>query len=231
MSRGKKFVLAFALLLIAAIAVLFFYSDRIIAGIVGKAYDLDITYRGCSKSLSTGLAFRDLSIVSRPTGMGIISKKATIRPFFVNNNFMIDFDLLDVNFIKKAKDEPARYDTLTALVSSPFSSRWRYNQIRGQAVPAANGIKIKKIDAISNKIKISLNGEFFYSGLIESNIVIYFATALTDKIPPELASVILASEGSGWKSLSVKLSGDPKKPSMQVTGRLFRLNIKAVSGT
>ena len=231
MSRGKKFVLAFAVFLIAAITALLFYSDRMIAGIVGKAYDLDITYRGCSKSLSAGLVFRDLSIVSRPTGMGIISKRATIRPFFSNNKLMIDFNLLDVNFMKRAKDEPMRYDTLTALVSSPFSSRWRYSHIRGRVVPAADGIQIKNFDALSGNIRLSLNGEFFYKGLIESNIVIYFAAALTDKIPPELANVILANEGSGWRSLSVRLSGDPNKPSMQVSGRLFRLNIKAASGT
>ncbi len=60
---------------------------------------------------------------------------------------------------------------------------------------------------------------------IKSEVTIYFADKLTGKIPPELTNLVLKGEDGGWKSLSVQLDGDYSKPSIQVSGRLFRLNI------
>ena len=44
-------------------------------------------------------------------------------------------------------------------------------------------------------------------------------------IPPEFSSVIMKEEANEWKSFSVKLKGDLRSPSVQISGKLFRLNI------
>ena len=207
---GKK--IAFIIALVCAIiiltgAALFFYFDRIAVGILDKAYNIDIAYKNCSKSFSGELRFTDLSVVSRATRMGIISKTAGLKPVFKDKHFAVGFNLQDGNFIKKGGDRSVRYDTLTALVSEN------------------NGVKIKEFEAISDEIRLSVKGDLSYKGMINSDIVIYFADSLTRKIPPEFANVVLSNEKDGWRSLSVRLSGDPDKPSMQISSKLFRLNI------
>jgi hypothetical protein len=49
-------------------------------------------------------------------------------------------------------------------------------------------------------------------------------------MPPELTSMALKGETDGWQSLTVKLEGDLSKPSIQVTGKIFRLNIGVKQG-
>ena len=225
---GKKiaFIIAFVCaIIILTGAALFFYFDRIAVGILDKAYNIDIAYKNCSKSFSGELRFTDLSVVSRATRMGIISKTAGLKPVFKDKHFAVGFNLQDGNFIKKGGDRSVRYDTLTALVSTPFNSNWKYREIRGLAEPENNGVKIKEFEAISDEIRLSVKGDLSYKGMINSDIVIYFADSLTRKIPPEFANVVLSNEKDGWRSLSVRLSGDPDKPSMQISSKLFRLNI------
>ncbi len=213
---------------IVIITALFFYSDRIIIGmILEKSYNLDIAYKKCSKNLSGEFDFDDLSIISRSTALGLTSKTALFKPYFAGKKIALDFSLHGVSFMKRATSEPVRYDTLTALVSSPFNSKWNYTEIRGRLEPGKKSVKISSLEAISDEIKLSLKGTFFYNGIIDSDIIIYFASQVTEKIPPEFASVILTKEKDGWKSLSVRLAGDPNKPSIQVSSKLFRLSIKS----
>jgi len=231
MRMVKKIVAGIAVLLVAAAALLFLSYDRIIVAILEKSYNLDIRYVKCSKDFSGKLNFKDLSVVSKPAGRGIISRTAELRPSFLNKRFVVAFNFQDVSFKKEAVNKPEKYDTLAALLSTPFSSDWRYRPIRGVAEPTAKSIKIKEFEAVSDDLKLSLTGELFYTGGIDFDIVIGFAPSLTAKIPPEFANTILDPDKDGWKSLSARISGDPNKPSIQVSSRLFRLKINALSGT
>jgi hypothetical protein len=74
-------------------------------------------------------------------------------------------------------------------------------------------------------MKLAFNGSMRKDNTIKSDIVIYFADELTGKIPSELTNLVLTQEESGWKSLSVKLEGNYTMPTIQVSSKLFRLNI------
>ena len=225
---SKKIVLLLAALALIITAA-FLYFDRGVAYMLGKKYDLDIAYKKCSKNFSGQLNFEDLSITSKSTGLCFISKNAIIRPTFSGKRTLLDFDLHDLYFTKRTAAGPEKYDTLTALVSSPFNSKWKYKEVRGQIEPGKKSVKINSLDAISDQLRLSMKGYYFYNGTIDSDIIIYFAAKLTEKVPPEFAKVILGDEKGGWKSLSVHLTGDPNKPSIQVSSKLFRLSIKSVS--
>ena len=211
---------------------IFLCIDRIAVAILVKRYNLDIAYKSCSKKLTGELIFKDLSVVSKYSGLGIASGSADIRPIFRNRHLLIGFDLRDGSFIKKRGDEALRYDTLTAIVASPFNSKWRYRTIKGEVEPTAKDVKILGLEAVSDDIRLSMTGELAYNGAIKSDITIYFAASMLDKISPELANTVFTNRKDGWKSIAVRLSGDPNKPSIQVSSKSFRLSISPVaSGT
>ncbi|MFA5143125.1 MAG: hypothetical protein WC522_02990 [Candidatus Omnitrophota bacterium] len=237
LGRKLSIVLAIPVILLAAAC---FYSGPIAVYLVEKtcdlerfqtAYDIDINYKKSSLNFSRDLLFKDLSIISRKTGFGFICRNARIGPLFGPRNAALNFDLQDVNFAKETKEKDIRYDTIGALIATPFDNRWKYSHIRGRIEPAVQRIGIKDFELLSDDIRLIVNGDLFYNGTIESDIVIYFSPTLTAKIPPELANALLTGEKDGWMSLSVRVAGDPGKPAIQVSSKLFRLNIKAVSGT
>ena len=219
-------VLAAFILLMTAV---FFYFDRVVVGILDSKYNLTITYKKCSKNLSGELTFEDLSVASKPAGFCFTSKTAMIKPAFIGKRIVLDFTLHDLGFTKRAADGSERYDTLASLVSSPFNSKWKYREVRGQIEPGKSSVKINSLDATSDQLRLSMKGYYFYNGMIDSDIIIYFAAKLAEKVPPGFAKVILGDEKGGWKSISVHLTGDPNKPSIQVSSKLFRLSIKSVS--
>ncbi|MDD5136687.1 MAG: hypothetical protein PHX20_05425 [Candidatus Omnitrophica bacterium] len=239
MRPGKILSILFVIL-IAAIAIVFFNSGRIAVYLIEKrcdlgkfqkAYDITINYKKCSIDLPGVLVFKDLSVISRKNGFGFICKRADIRPSYDSKKFALSFDLQDVNFARESKEREGGYDTIIALVATPFDERWKYSHIRGRIEPDAQLVGIKNFELLSDDIRLVLNGNLFYTGTIESDIVIYFSSALAAKVPPELADTLFAGEKDGWRSLSVRIAGDPNKPSIQVSSKLFRLSIKSVSGT
>ena len=174
-------------------------------------------------------SYQGASVVSKNSGLGIVSGSADIRPVFRNRHLVIGFNLHDGSFIKKRGDEALHYDTLTAIVASPFNNRWKYRTIKGEVELTVKDMKIRSLEAASDDIRLSLTGELAYNGEIESNITIYFAASILNKISPEFANVVFASQRDGWRSLAVRLSGDPNKPSIQVSSKSFRLSIKAAA--
>ena len=231
MKIWAKTIILILVVLGSALAATFLYFDRCIAYVLEKKYDLDITYKKCSKNFSGELSFTDLSITSKLTRLSLRSKAAMVKPTFAGKKLILDFVLHDLYFTKRAASGSERYDTLTALVSSPLSSEWKYKEVRGQVEPGEKSVKINSLDAASDKLKLSVKGTYFYNGIVDSDIVIYFTAKVTEKIPPEFAKVILGDEKDGWKPLSVHLTGNVNKPSIQVSSKLFRLSIKTVSGS
>lgn len=221
------------IILISAAAVLYISFDRIAIFVFEKKTDLKISYGSMRKNGIASFVFKDFRVINNRTGLGIESKNATIKPMMRGLDIQkttIDFDFRDVRFVKQGSArESSSYDSLAGLVSAPFSENWTYRDISGQVAPHKNGIKINKLNAVSDEIKLSITGILYNDKSIDTDIKIYFAGGLIKKIPEDLSKIILTGEGSGWQSLSVHLSGNSSKPSIQVSSKLFRLNIRSSS--
>lgn len=204
---NKKIIAALSLTaLIAAAAVLAYIAvPRILIASLAKSYGLDISY-----------------------------KHAAFTPRFDahdNGGFKIDADLRDVRIFRKGKI-PEAYENLEALVSAPFDGSLKYRDIKGTIRPRKGHILIDDLIADGNDIKVSLKGTFFYAeDKADLNIVIQFSKNLLKKVPKELSDTVLRESPDGWQSLSVNLKGSFNSPSLEVTGRLFRLTIREVSGS
>lgn len=216
----------FFLIIILTLIVLMLYlsSNRIAVYFFSKIYNIDIAYKNLKGSYFKDFMFENLSVIDRKNGLGFFSKSASIRP-----GAEIVFYLRDVHFIKKGDEPATAYDNLSGLVSIPFSSRWTYKDISGKVRPSRIGIDVNGLIATSDDVKLSLTGSIYSDNTIKSDIVIYFSDKLIKKMPEELSKVIMRDENDGWRSLSVKLEGNYNMPSIQVSGKLFRLNIGVAS--
>jgi len=210
--------------LILITAVIYISFDRIAVYLIAKTNNLDISYQNLNRS-GRNFVFKDFKVTNKALGLGISAGSAAIRPKLKG----YDFALIDVRFLKKHSEEASSYENLAGLVAAPFKGDWIYKEIEGEVVSSRDAIEVKKLNAVSDEIKLRISGTFRHDNTIDADIAIYFAADLTKKIPEELSKVILADEGSGWRSLSVRLAGNYTKPSIQVSSKLFRLNIKSVS--
>lgn len=211
-----------AVALVAVVAYLSF--AHVTVHIFARKNALDISYNNLTRS-GVDLAFKNLKVMSRPYGIGISARNADIKP--KGNTY--SFDFRDVRFLKKEKDSVSSYDNLAGLVSVPFEANWVYREIQGEIALSCNAIEITKLDAVSEDIKLKLDGVFRYDNTLDMNIIIYFAQELINRIPNEFSIIAMTDEGGGWKSLSVRLSGNYAEPSIQVSSKLFRLNIKSIT--
>lgn len=227
----NKMILFFIFLAIAAFT-LYLSSGRIIIYVASKMCGMNISYKSLRNASFTEISFNDLNVIDGGTGLGFFSKYAKMRPIWHAGFFQdmtIGFDLRDVRFIKKGEEKAGAYDTLAGLVFTPFNSRWSYKEISGKVRVYREGLYIKDLQALSDEIKLLFTGTVYRDKTIDSDIVIIFSDKLIEDIPEELSNVVLRDEKDGWKSLSVSLTGDYKAPSIQVSGKLFRLNIGTTS--
>lgn len=224
----RNALLVAAVVLTVGAAVLIPFLPKIVLGGFASAYNLDIKYKNLKKISLRQMVFDELTIVDKEKGIGISSKNATISLEWDGpdpRNATVGFDLYDVRFVKKALEKATSYDTLDGLVALPFSSNWVYKEISGKIRHSKEALTIKDFLAKSDLMKLAFNGSMRKDNTIKSDIVIYFADELTGKIPSELTNLVLTQEESGWKSLSVKLEGNYTMPTIQVSSKLFRLNI------
>lgn len=226
----KILSITFLLLAILALAAAFSYT-KIFIYFFSKDYKLEIFYKDAVPNFRGEIFFKDLSLVSKDTNVGFIARKAEAYPHYSPKGVTINFRLSDVKFMKKGvKEEPVKYDTLTSLLASPFNSKWNYSTVSGEITPTAKEMRVKDVEVVGEDIKVSLNGNIMYfTGMIDADIVIYFSDKMTSEIPPEMLGIIFTNEKPGWKTLSVRLTGDLNKPAIRVTSKLFRLNIKAIA--
>ena len=123
------------------------------------------------------------------------------------------------------------YENFGALVSAPFDGTLKYQEIKGVIRFKPGRLVIDKLVANGGDIKFSLKGTFFYAeDKADLDVIILFSQNILKKIPRELSDVVLKESADGWKSLSIKLKGSFKSPAIELTGKLFRLSIKEVSG-
>jgi hypothetical protein len=218
-----------SVLVVAGIA--YFFFDRAVIAIASGVFNVDISYRSLERPWINRYDFYDLRVSPRPGGTGIIAKEARITISAERDSICglgVSFELLDVRFEGRTELEDGTYDTLEGLVSVPLGSDWLYSEIFGTVVPVKNGISIKGLTAHSRDVRIKFDGLIGKDKTIESDTVIYFSDALKSKAPKELTDVVLSTEKDGWYSLSVHLSGDYNAPSVNVSSKLFRLNIRNV---
>lgn len=210
----------------------YFYFDYAIVYLFAKTNKLEMSYRSYEKISFGELVFKDFSMLSRGAGFGINAESADIKLKINGLSFnpdMVDITLKGIRLIREGLKNKEEYDTLTGLVDMPFSDSRSYTEIQAKMIPRETELTIKDLSATSDNIKLSCSGTFTNANTINADITIYFSDKLTSKIPPELSKVILANCTDGWLSLSVHLEGDLKAPSIQVSNKLFRLNIKMVS--
>lgn len=92
------------------------------------------------------------------------------------------------------------------------------------------GVEISDFMAVGDEIKLSLNGVAYDRGSIDLDMVISFSAGILERMPEGLSKTFMAPEPDGSSRLSVHIEGESEAPSLLVTGKLFRLNVKSVSG-
>lgn len=225
--RFRKYLLGIASLGAVIIIALVFYG-QVVVYLFASANNLDISYRKLTAAGLGRFLFDGLTVSDRKSGMGLVAEKGEAL-FALNGagmqGIVTDIDLAQVRFIKAAPETTQSLNNIDGMIAAPFSSMWIYDAISGRVRPAPGGLMVENLTATSKEMKMSLAGTIRDDNRISSDITIYFADTLTKKIPPEFSAVVLKNEDAGWKSISVHLEGDYVKPSLRVTGRLFRLTI------
>ena len=203
--------------------------DRIALFAISKLYSQDISYKYLARDpIDAGLIFENLRIMNSKLGVGFFSQHAVIKPAWGADwlkSLLLDFKFKDVHFLKNRADEnKALYDTLSRLIAMPFEGRWMYKEVSGLVEIFSNGITIKRFSADGKEMRLIVTGDLYYNNVVDVDVTIYFSKEVLKEVPPELHSVIMQDEPNEWKSFSVKIKGDLNSPSVQVTGKIFRLN-------
>ncbi|MDP3730423.1 MAG: hypothetical protein Q8R14_02735 [Candidatus Omnitrophota bacterium] len=221
------------LLVILIVGVVFFIAylnfDRIAVFAVSKLYSQGVSYKHMSRDPKAGLVFEDLKVVNNKLGVGFFSQRATIKPSWGTGwlkSVLLDFKFKNVRFLKnKTGENKTAYDTLSQLISMPFEGRWMYKEVVGLVEIFSNGITIKKFSGGGREMRLIVTGDLFYNNIADVDITMYFSKDVLKEIPQELHSVIMQDEPDDWKSFEVKMKGNLSSPSVQLSGKLFRLNI------
>jgi hypothetical protein len=229
---SNKRIISSIAVLSALLLCAYLFFGRIVISIFASSNNLNITYKAINSRPFKGIFLKGFAAVDKKTGRGISADSADIKIRYnlpIINISSIAFGLSDVNFIKNIPDDNSAYDSLEGLAAMPFHSSWQYKKVSGEICPVKDGVRIKGLEALSDDIKISVTGIFYNNRTLESDITIYFSDNVTGKVPAELSGILLRDEKDGWKSLSVTLKGDMEAPAIQVSGKLFRLNIATIS--
>ena len=209
--------------IIAICAAAYICKDYIAIYAVSKKYNLEISYKGLKRLSLDKVEFRDLKIVEKKTGLGLFSKNAAIT-----FDKKTSFDFRDVGFVGSPKGAAPAYDNIIELSAMPFNSRWTYKEISGSVSESSEGLTIDNFMATGDDVKLTFTGTVHHDDTVNADIIIYFSDKLTRKIPKSLSTIALTGEKGGWTSLTVTVKGDYRKPSIQVSSKLFRLSIKEV---
>ena len=230
--RLRRYLLGI-LTISAIIMITYLNFDRIALFAVSKLYSIEISYKGMTRDPKFGFVFEDIRALNKKIGIGFFSQRATVKPIWGANmlkSVKLDFNFKDVHFLKNRTDvNKTSYDTLSQLVSVPFEGRWMYKEVSGFVEIFSNGITIKRFSADGKEMRLIVAGDLYYNNMIDLDVTIYFSKEVLKEIPPELHSVIMRDEPNEWKSFSVKIKGDLNSPSVQVTGKAFRLNFGTIT--
>ncbi|MBN2453084.1 MAG: hypothetical protein JXB40_02325 [Candidatus Omnitrophica bacterium] len=223
-----KTLTAVTAILAAGISIVIIFRAQIAIAAFAAANNITISYNNIKPKGPADFTITGLNVIEKEKGVGFSSADSQVRLAFNGaspGKPVLAFILRDVHFLNRKEMKAPSYSSIDALIALPFNGTWNYRTISGKISPASNGIYIRDFKAEADEIKFSLKGLLTRHGTVDAEIGLYFQDKLTDKIPPELTNVVLRDSGGGWKGLEVKIVGDLVKPSILVTGRLFRLNI------
>jgi len=229
MSRRVMMISTAAILLLAAVCV---FLNPAAAYIFARAHGLDLKYSRLTGTVLTGLSFKDLTASDPKKGFGLFAETADVKIVLSKNILAepgLDLDLRGGRFLREGMGPAEDYADLDDLVALPFKKAWRYRRITARLRALKDGTGIDDLYAESDEIRLYVNGAIHRDNYVNLAIKISFAETVTSKIPEALSKVFLNDEGTGWKSLSVSLSGNYAAPSIQVSSKLFRLSVKSVS--
>ena len=225
--RFRKYLLGITLLA-AVCAVVFIFYGRAVVYIFAKTNNMEIAYTQLKATRMNEFLFDGLTVRDRKSGMGIFAESARVD-FSLKSadprRIATAFDLKTVNFLTGQQEKAPSYNNIDGLVAAPFNSALHYQSISGKIYRESDCVRIEDVMARSDQLKMRVSGTLKDTSRISSDITIYFADSLTGTIPSEYLLMVLKSDEPGWKSLTVRLEGDFAKPSIQVSGKLFRLNI------
>ncbi len=229
--RLRRYLLG--ILTISAVIIISYLNFyRIALFTISKLYSLEISYEGMTGDPKSGFVFENVRVLNKKIGVGFFSQRATIKPIWGVNmlkSVTLDFEFKDVHFLKnKIGVNKASYNTLSQLVAMPFEGRWMYKDVSGVVEIFSNGMTVKSFSANGREIRLMVFGDLYYNNTAYVDVTIYFSKEVLAEIPPELHSVILQDEPDEWKSFSVKMNGNLSSPSVQISGKLFRLNIGSI---
>mgnify|MGYP003393186618 CR=1 FL=1 len=229
--RLRRYLLVI-LIIGAGLFTVYLNFDRVALFTISKLYSLEISYKHLAKDPKVGLTFDDLRIINSRLGVGFFSRRAAIKPEWGAGwlkSALLDFKFKDVHFLKnKTNENKTAYDTLSQLIAMPFEGRWMYKEVSGLIEVFSNGITIKRFSADGKEMRVIVTGDLYYNNTVDLDVTMHFSKEVLKEIPPELHSVIMQDEPNNWKSFSVKVKGNLNSPSVQVSGKLFRLNIGTI---
>lgn len=203
-------------------------AGRIGVAIVSAANGLDISYTGLTHDGFRSYDFTGLTLTDRKTGSGLTAKRALVEPVLQDlfaGAMTAEISMAEVSFVGGRKGADEELDTIEGLVHLPFQSGWQYSSVTGRIRTEKDAISAQDLLITGDTIKLRVSGTFKEDASIDADITIYFADVLLKKIPEDMIRMVLKDEGDGWRSFQVRLHGNYKKPSIQVTGRQFRLSI------
>ena len=228
MKPVKNILISGAAALLSVITALVIFYGHITAAAFSTLSDTDISYKQVRACSINELIFKGLSVIQRKDGMGVSAVNGSVKFALIAERRLelaADFALNDVRFIRAGSPKESSMNSIDGLIAAPFSSFCKYATVSGNISAIKNGMRIRNFLASSDTIRFSLDGTLTEDNVIDASITIYFADSLIGNISPELSSMILKGDSQGWRSLSFRVQGDLAKPSINVTGKLFRLNI------
>lgn len=228
MNMSKKLLIA-AVIAVLAAAALYLLSNRILIYVISKIYGMELKCGSIEGSPFSEMRITDLTAFNKNAGFGISATDARIinkSGLNIFDNVGLEMDVKDLYFIKGPSKE--NYNDIPNLMMVPFNSKWKYSMISTKVRLFKEKITISAFNAVGDDIKLDFNGDLFYDNRISGNMKIYFSQTLLKKIPEPLADEALSGEADGWKSLQLNISGDYKSPSINISSKLFRMNVKSV---
>ncbi len=212
-----------------ALVISFFIAfDRIVAAIVSRYSGLRMTYSRLSPDRTGKIIVRGLELTEPKSGLALHAEKGVLKPrmeFGPGTRFGISFTLEGAHFNKHEKGPRAGYSTFSDLAVIPFQHAWNYSVISGDIVFDGKTIEVRNFKAQSADIRLDIKGSLSAESKIDATIKVSFSGDAGRQIPEEIAVPVLQDEGDGWKYLTVRVQGDYRAPAVQISSKLFRLDI------
>ena len=224
----KIAIILIIIVILAALTAIAF--DRLVIFAVSKYAGIGISYSGLIKDSSGAIIMKGLDVEDHRRGLGLMAKRAIIRlrlkPFFKDGvGFIFELDEANFKMFSKGPKASGLDEPLRDIALIPFEGGWNYSKISGEISIMRGETRIKDFFAASRDIRLGVDGTAYGDDLIDARIKISFSKSAVERLPEELTNVVMNEEPEGWRTISIDLKGNPKKPSITFSSKLFRLNI------